>query len=438
MIDNNILEDAKKVLLNNWRNGYTIPSARLYPFQWNWDSGFIAIGYSYFDQQKAMDEISNMFKGQWQNGMLPHINFHQLNPNYFPGPDVWRTQALSPSNVATSGVTQPSVFGFVLERMHAQMQNNPQWLPFLRDIFPKIVAFHRYLYTHRDPFNEGLVYIHHNWESGTDNSPLWDDAFEKIDVTNAREVSELRRDNKNVDAAERPTNEHYKKYIFLVDLFSKHNYNDEQIFQHTPFAIQDVLFNAMLIKSNKSLIFIGELLGINTEEIAMWNDKSINSMNTKLWDETSGYYLAYDLKSQQQIPCKVSSCFMPLFAGICSEAQAQILVKNLQQQFKKDDWQLCPSCAFTEPSFNPLKYWRGPIWINVNWMLYNGLIQYGYTELAMKIKNDSLALMLNHGWFEYFDPRPTSLYETKKGIGADLFSWSAALYIDFKLNKNHF
>jgi hypothetical protein len=438
MNDNTILEDAKKVLLNNWRNGYTIPSARLYPFQWNWDSGFIAIGYSYFDQQKAMDEIRSMFKGQWQNGMLPHINFHQLNPNYFPGPDVWNTKKLAPDTVATSGITQPPVFGFALERMHQQMQNNTEWIPFLKEIFPKIVAFHRYLYTHRDPLKEGLVYIHHNWESGTDNSPLWDDAFERIDVTHARDVSELRRDNKNVDAEERPTNEHYKKYICLVDLFSRHQYNDESIFDQTPFAIQDVLFNCMLIKSNKALITIGKQLGINTDEIAAWNEKSIHSMNTKLWDEASGYYLAYDLKNNAHISCKVSSCFMPLFAGICNKVQAEVLVKKIQEQFQKKEWQLCPSCALTEPSFNPLKYWRGPIWININWMLYHGLLQYGYSHLATQIKDDSLALMQNHGWFEYFDPRPVPLSGTKRGIGADLFSWSAALYIDFTLNKTNF
>src|SRR6266545_2080288 len=89
------LQKAKDILINNDRGGYTIPSSRLYPFQWNWDSGFIALGLAYIDPQKAMDEIRSMFKGQWSNGMLPHINFHHVDPNYFPGPDVWGTKSIS-------------------------------------------------------------------------------------------------------------------------------------------------------------------------------------------------------------------------------------------------------------------------------------------------------------------------------------------------------
>src|SRR5829696_8275996 len=106
-------DGARKILLDNNRGGYTIPSPKLYPFQWSWDSGFIALGLSYFDVQKAYDEIRYMFRGQWSNGMLPHINFHHVDPNYFPGPDVWGTRECpwAPRDLATSGITQPPVFG---------------------------------------------------------------------------------------------------------------------------------------------------------------------------------------------------------------------------------------------------------------------------------------------------------------------------------------
>jgi hypothetical protein len=173
------IQDLKDILNNNWRDGYTIPSATLYPFQWNWDAGFIALALTYMNQDRAMQEVNSMFDSQWSNGMLPHIAFHKLNDNYFPGPEVWQTDDLevSSNKVSSTGITQPPVFGFILKRMHQQMQGNPKWMPFLKALFPKVVAFHRYLYTHRDPHQEGLVYIQHNWESGTDNSPLWDHIF---------------------------------------------------------------------------------------------------------------------------------------------------------------------------------------------------------------------------------------------------------------------
>ena len=85
------MELAKRTLLTNWRGGFAVPSARLYPFQWNWDAGFDALGFSYFDSEKAFQELRSLFKGQWKNGMLPHIVFHYPSPDYFPGPGEWQT-----------------------------------------------------------------------------------------------------------------------------------------------------------------------------------------------------------------------------------------------------------------------------------------------------------------------------------------------------------
>lgn len=432
------IKDLTDILNNNWRDGYTIPSARLYPFQWNWDAGFIALALSYFNEDRAMEEIDSMFKSQWENGMLPHIAFHKQNENYFPGPDVWKTDQLERSSkfVSSTGITQPPVFGFILYRMHQKMHSNSQWHSFLMNIFPKVVAFHRYLYNHRDPHQEGLVYIQHNWESGTDNSPLWDHIFDTMDVSNARDVAHLRKDNKLVDESERPTNENYKRYIHLIDLFVACGYDDATIARTSPFLVQDVLFNSMLVKSNFGLIELGKFLKLDVSEIEAWNKKSIQAINDKFWDETSGFYYAFDLRSNKRIPIKVSSGFMPLFAGVCTSSQAKSLVKQLTDSFREnDDWYWCASCAYNEPSFNPLKYWRGPVWINVNWMLYHGLSQYGFKEIANRVKKDSMELVEEFGSFEYFDPRPKGEAQEKRGIGADLFSWSAALYLDFFYNS---
>src|SRR5438477_5451563 len=304
------LQKAKDILINNNRGAYTIPSSRLYPFQWNWDSGFIALGQGYCDPQKAMDEVRSMFKGQWSNGMLPHINFHHIDPNYFPGPDVWGAKDIPwrQNGLLTSGITQPPVFAFILERMTGFLKNEiKEWNDFLREIFPKILSFHRYLYTHRDPYNEGLIYIHHNWEAGTDNSPTWDEILNAIDVTGIRDVSALRRDLKNVDASQRPTNENYRRYIYLIDLFIRHRYNDDEIVKDCPFLVQDVLFNSLLVKSNFALIALANYLDIDSNEIKEWNKKTIHTINNKLWDKEAGFYFAYDLKNKKRIPIKTSS-----------------------------------------------------------------------------------------------------------------------------------
>jgi hypothetical protein len=425
------IEKAKEILLGNNRNGYTIPSPKLYPFQWSWDSGFIALGLSYFDRQKAYDEIRNMFRGQWSNGMLPHINFHHVDANYFPGPNVWGTQLseLAPKEVATSGITQPPVFGFILSMMAERLSNDEGFIELVKELYPKLVASHRYLYGFRDPQNEGLAYIDHNWESGTDNSPLWDEVLDNIDVSEARDVSSLRRDLKTVDAAQRPTNENYKRYIYLVDLFRECGYDDKKILQKCPFIIQDVLFNAMLIRSNEGLIHLASLLGEDAAEIEQWNRKSKDSLNKKCWVDEDGFYFDFDLKKNGLIRVKASNGFMPLFAGACTQEQAAQLRDQLMASFKKGNYLLCASTAVDEPSFNPLKYWRGPIWINVNWMLYHGLKRYGFTEEAEAVKRDCRTLVEQTGFYEYFDPSP-GIADKERGLGGNYFSWSAALYLD--------
>ncbi|MFN2440396.1 MAG: hypothetical protein ABR503_14430, partial [Chitinophagaceae bacterium] len=247
---------AAKILNDNNRGGYTVPSPRLYPFQWSWDSGFIALGLSYVDEEKSFDEIRNMFKGQWSNGMLPHMNFHHVDPGYFPGPELWSSNETewAPQHLLTSGITQPPVYGFVLSMMAESFWGvNHSFETLVKEIYPKIIASHQYLYNFRDPYKEGLVYIHHNWESA-DNSPVWDDSLARINLTEARDISSLRRDLKVADAAQRPTNDNYNRYIYLVDLFRKYKYDDKAIFEHCPFLIQDILFNSMLIRSNEGLI----------------------------------------------------------------------------------------------------------------------------------------------------------------------------------------
>ena len=43
------------MLGRNWTGTSTIPAAGLYPHQWNWDTGFIAIGHARYDQARAED-----------------------------------------------------------------------------------------------------------------------------------------------------------------------------------------------------------------------------------------------------------------------------------------------------------------------------------------------------------------------------------------------
>ena len=85
-----MIKEAIDVIKKNDRGGFTVPTNRLYPHQWNWDSGFTALGISSLDKSRAWQELVMLINAQWTNGMVPHIIFHENNPNYFPGPDQWK------------------------------------------------------------------------------------------------------------------------------------------------------------------------------------------------------------------------------------------------------------------------------------------------------------------------------------------------------------
>ncbi|NKI30387.1 MGH1-like glycoside hydrolase domain-containing protein [Croceivirga thetidis] len=432
-----LLAKAKKVLNDNYQDGgFTIPSKGLYPFQWKWDSGFIALGFAHYDVAKAKKEVETILNAQWGNGFIPHIVFHTETDTYFPGKD-FHESSLHPKSskeYPSTGMTQPPVFGFILEHLYRIAEDKNDMLAFIEKHIDKVFNNHMYFYENRDIHKEGLVYIYHNWESGTDNSPIWDDIWKTM---NPPEYTFERRDTTHVDAAQRPTKREYDHYLYIIDIAKKYNYDDKAIAEHSPFLVQDPLFNTMLIQSNASLIRLYELLGGNEDITALLREKqalSISGMNTKLFNEDLGAYVHYDLRQGKQLPYICSSSFTPLYSEVPDAIKAERLVSTMLERFGGEDKYLCASFDPTHERFNPRKYWRGPVWINVNWMLYQGLKNHGYNELASRIKNDSIELVKQNGFFEYFDARKENPDAENSGYGGDNFSWTAALLIDFLLS----
>ncbi len=63
-----------------------------------------------------------------------------------------------------------------------------------------------------------------------------------------------------------------------------------------------------------------------------------------------------------------------------------------------------PNYNLKEDDLDPKNYWRGPVWINTNWLLMQGLERYGFAEKVMSVREDILELVNRWGFHEYFDP----------------------------------
>lgn len=55
---------ARGILDRNDKGGYTVPTARLYPFQWNWDSAFVSMGFATFNVERAYREMERLVEGK--------------------------------------------------------------------------------------------------------------------------------------------------------------------------------------------------------------------------------------------------------------------------------------------------------------------------------------------------------------------------------------
>ena len=73
---------------------YTAPG-ELYPYAWGWDAAVHAMGYSYYDVDRALAELKASVGGQAENGIIPHITFYQHthSKRYYPGPAVWANES---------------------------------------------------------------------------------------------------------------------------------------------------------------------------------------------------------------------------------------------------------------------------------------------------------------------------------------------------------
>lgn len=408
------IDAARAILRANDRGGYTVPTDRLYPFQWNWDSAFVAMGWATFDEERAWRELERLVEGQWDEGMVPHIVFHAPSDDYFPGPDVWRTR----HSIPTSGITQPPVFATALRRV-IEIARSPDAQARAARLYRCALASHDWWEKARDPEGSGLVAILHPWESGMDNSPAWDEAMARLTI--APTTSIRRRDTSHIGAEMRPRDEDYRRFIALVDLYAGLSWEPAAMWRASPFKLVDVATNAILHKAEEDLLVLAERFGTAAERNRIEARMARRATAfAGLWNQGRRIYQARDLGTGETVDASTSAGLLPLFAGLPTAGQAAALAEELESWLARVPYPV-PSTSPLDPRFEPKRYWRGPVWAVVNFMIAEGLLRHEHRALADRVRAATLALMRGSGFAEYFDPT------SGEGLGGGRFSWTAAI-----------
>ena len=429
-------QEAEEVLARNDRELWTVPAADLYPHQWLWDSCFISIGLRHIDIERAKVELRSLLRGQWSNGMLPNIIFSGGERRHI---DLWRSwvSPYAPDNVATSGITQPPMLAEAVYQI-GQKLKTAERRSWYKEMLPALIRYHEWLYADRDPHKQGLVLLLHPYECGLDNTPPWISELRKhslpwwIDLIEKLRFDGLinlfRRDTKHVPPGQRMSNIEALAYWSALRRLRRKAYNSEALLPRALFAVEDLNFNAILIRANSLLRQIAKTTGHSLpkelDEAMLRSETALE----QLWDETSGQYYSRSFVSHKLIEEPSIATLLPLYAGTISHERVARLVDLLKRQrVFSVSWPV-PSVPLSSSYFDPNKYWQGPSWVNTNWLIIAGLKNYGYEAEAAVLKERTLAMVAKSGMYEYFNP------QNAKGAGAPDFSWTAALVIDLMKN----
>jgi alpha,alpha-trehalase len=291
-----------------------------------------------------------------------------------------------------------------------------------RRLLPRLVACSRWFRTARDPRSLGLVAVLHPWETGMDNSPAWDEALARVEV--APDLAPyVRRDTSHVDAAQRPTRAEYDRYLSLVHLFRGHGWDPAVLYDVSPFRVADVGVNALRLGAERDLAWLADDLGepglrAEAEAVAAEAEQGF----ARLWHEADGCYRSRDLVADAPVPVSTSAGFLAFAAGGLEPGRAARLAGTFDRWLGTVAYGL-PSLPADAPAFDRRRYWRGPVWAIVNFMVAEGLKARGMADRAARLRADTARLIRGAGFAEYFDPLDGA------GLGGGAFSWTAAMWL---------
>ncbi|WP_213454950.1 MGH1-like glycoside hydrolase domain-containing protein [Rhizomonospora bruguierae] len=426
---------AVQTLDGNWARGHTVPSRQLYPHQWSWDAAFIAIGLAHYAPERAWHDLRALFAGQWADGRVPHIVFDAsvAEADYFPGPAFWR--APSPPAMpggATTGLVQPPVHAVAAWEVYAR-DRSAAALGHLGWLYPRLVAQQEYLLGRRNAGGAGLPAIVHPWESGLDNSPAWDAPLTEVPVDEDLLRRYARQDLRRAHAEHRPTDVDYCRYIHIAETYRDSGYADGAgdpagLADRHPFVVECPNFVALTAAAERALAAIARVLDADPAPHLDRAAALTAALVDRLYDPVNATFHALDVRTGKLSPARCVNGLTPLILPDLPEpAVRAILAEGASPRF---GWPTAgrglplPSHDRTAPDFDPVRYWRGPSWININWLLWRGLRTHGRHDLAAALRAAMLGLIDREGCFEYYHP------DTGQGVGAAAFSWTAALALD--------
>jgi hypothetical protein len=268
-------------------------------------------------------------------------------------------------------VTKPPLIAWAAWKLYEHSGDRE----FLEEIYEPVVRSNNWWFEKNDLDGNGLCEYLHPFSSGLDDSPLWDKGM----------------------------------------------------------PVESPDLNTYLYLQQEALAKIARVIGL-PQEAEMWKQRAaamVERMIRIMWDDRAGFFWAR--KDGRPIKVRTPFNLFPLLTGSMPAEIASRLVAHLvdERQF----WPRfpVPTVALDDPKYDPNQMWRGPTWVNINYLLIQGLQQTGYQDVARELRRRTLGLICEQDdVYEYYHPETGS----NPPKAACIFGWSSAIFIDLAIEAS--
>ncbi|MGV8911989.1 MAG: amylo-alpha-1,6-glucosidase [Rhodoglobus sp.] len=353
-----------------------VPSKIGYVGVWQWDAYFIAVGLRHGDAELAREQLDLAFRFPTAAGQLPDVVHDEgvlASSDDLPPADRETLRAHG-SSIADPSVsvplTKPPLSAWALVKVlekstDADGQALAAWAA---EHWQTIARSQDWWFASSDLDHDGMPEYGHPYSSGLDDSPIFDGAFPLA--------------SPDLGA-----------YLVVQDRLLAERFTAEGDLESAA---------ACTSRANRTVALLLDM-----------------------WDEPTQRFLSH--AGEEIITSYTAVSLLPLLTGELPPSQAAALVAAIADpaQFGTP-WGLA-TVAKSDPDFSDERMWRGPVWVNINALVVEGLESSGYRAEARRLAEHTLALVIHGGGpNEYFNP----ITGKKARTATTSFGWSAALFVD--------
>lgn len=464
---------SMETLMTNWfspagaiKHDGIVPSMSYKWFigMWAWDSWKQVVATTYFNEELAKNNVRALFDYQITSddavrpqdaGAIIDCIFYNQNEDRGGDGGNWNERN-----------SKPALAAWAVENVYRQTGDKE----FLKEMYPKLVAYHNWWYTNRDidqngvaeyggmvhetcydwknyynpvtdqPYKIGeeiegfgtIVAVESPWE-GYDYGYIYDENGERVVCPEAG--IEAAAWESGMDNATR-----FDRFGVSTDIFKDpgiliYTVRDEAK-KPIGYVInqESVDLNAYLYAEKGFLKSMAEELGYDSDAEKYTKEaKQLQKyINENMYDEETGFY--YDVQTNEDGSVKKllvnrgkgTEGWIPLWAKAATEEHAAKVVENMIDENKFNTFVPFPTASKDNDKYNPEKYWRGPVWLDQALYAVEALQNYGYNDEAkdatIKLFDHAKGLLGNGPIHENYNP------ETGDGLHTKNFSWSASAF----------